>query len=383
MPGVGRLDPDKVVPYDGKGRNALPANRVFELVEVPYDYGVPTSAEHRKNWAGALPVKDQPGAKYFQDGFGVNMRGDIAEQCNIYVVPKMDEAARSFALSGRRERLARGMGQGPEEQGTYAAFLRSIEEQEKRGESAFFIGRSPGAALSGATIWTFDRGGELREKLAVNAGGVMAGVQVDEDGSLYFSILRVLNFNGGRFLAGRGGNIGTDVLLDRGNRNPFIGTLVKVPPQRARFLLQNAAVPVEPPPARPVDWEGTGLKSPATWVEGASWMYAGPTPVSASGCTCPSSRFHLDWYKRCYVPEGYRHSIGILDTNGNLVMHLGRYGNHDDALAMRENPADIRLTLPRFISGTDNYLCFDDWGERLVVLRLEYHAQDTAGIGGQ
>jgi hypothetical protein len=46
---------------------------------------------------------------------------------------------------------------------------------------------------------------------------------------------------------------------------------------------------------------------------------------------------------------------------------------------MRASPSDIRLTLPRFISGTDNYLVFDDWGERLVVLKLGYHAEETCG----
>ena len=39
--------------------------------------------------------------------------------------------------------------------------------------------------------------------------------------------------------------------------------------------------------------------------------------------------------------------------------------------------------MPRFPGVTDNYLCFDDWGERLVVLRLNYHAEETVGIGGE
>jgi hypothetical protein len=36
--------------------------------------------------------------------------------------------------------------------------------------------------------------------------------------------------------------------------------------------------------------------------------------------------------------------------------------------------------LSRFVSATDNYLVFDDWGERLVVLKLAYHAEETVGI---
>jgi hypothetical protein len=384
MPGVGRLDPDQAKIYRAKhasgSRYGIPSKRVFEMAEVPYDYGIPTDRPNRKNWAGVIPVKDQPGAKYFQDGFGVNMQGVVAEQCNIYHVPKMDEEARSFALSGRLERLARGQGQGPENQGPYAAFLRSIEESEKRGEHTFFIHRTPGASLAGATIWTFESSGELRNKLAANAGGVMAGCHIDEDGNLYFTILRHMNINGVPFLKGKSGNLGSDKPLDRTNRNPWMSTHVKVPGKGAKFLLQKAAVKLDPLPTRPVDWAGTGLKCPATWVEGAYWMYPGATPTSRGGCTCPSSRPHLDWFKRSYVPEGYRHSIGILDTNGNLIMHMGSYGNHDDALAMKEGTEDVRLTLPRFISGTDNYLCFDDWGERLPVLKIGYHAEETASI---
>jgi hypothetical protein len=72
--------------------------------------------------------------------------------------------------------------------------------------------------------------------------------------------------------------------------------------------------------------------------------------------------------------------IGVVDSAGNLIMHIGRYGNHDDALRMKKGSEDIALTMPRFISGTDNYLAFDDWGERIVTLKLEYHAEETAGI---
>jgi hypothetical protein len=88
-----------------------------------------------------------------------------------------------------------------------------------------------------------------------------------------------------------------------------------------------------------------------------------------------------------YVPESYRHSIGILDTNGNLIMHLGRYANFDSAPGGKDGckpgGTDIGLTVVRYIGGTDNYLAFEDYGERLVVLKLNYHAEETVGIGNQ
>jgi hypothetical protein len=35
------------------------------------------------------------------------------------------------------------------------------------------------------------------------------------------------------------------------------------------------------------------------------------------------------------------------------------------------------------VSGTDNYLCVWDHGERLVVLKLNYHAEESVGVGNQ
>ena len=44
-------------------------------------------------------------------------------------------------------------------------------------------------------------------------------------------------------------------------------------------------------------------------------------------------------------------------------------------------PDDIGIMHTRFISATDNHLVFDDWGERLVVLKLNYHTEESAVIG--
>jgi hypothetical protein len=95
-------------------------------------------------------------------------------------------------------------------------------------------------------------------------------------------------------------------------------------------------------------------------------------------------RPHLDWYKRTFLCEAYRHSIGVVDANGNLVLHIGRYGNYDSwhgpKSSIRVGGDEIGLFLPRMVSGTDNYLCFQDYGERLVVLKLNYHAEETAPV---
>jgi len=46
------------------------------------------------------------------------------------------------------------------------------------GEELYFIQRRPGVPLSGATVWTYDPTGQLRQECAVLGGGTMAGVQI-------------------------------------------------------------------------------------------------------------------------------------------------------------------------------------------------------------
>jgi hypothetical protein len=65
-------------------------------------------------------------------------------------------------------------------------------------------------------------------------------------------------------------------------------------------------------------------------------------------------------------------------------MHIGRYGNWDSGNGAQSRLPlggdNIAMFMPRFISGTDNYLVFHDWGERLAALKLNYRAEETAAI---
>ncbi len=364
QPGVGRLDPDQSTP-DGDRRYR---NR-YRLKECPYDYGI-----EAPGWVGIIPVKDQPGAKFFQDGIGVNMRGDVAEICNIYYVPRMDNMTLQAGWGGNtREGCAPN---------SYANFLRRVQQTEQRGETVYSIRRVPGFPLCGGTIWTFDRSGELRQECAVMGGQVINGVGMDEDGHLYYVAGKVGNtrmIDGKPFLQNRYGRFGVEGRAKAGwsGDHPFTGTLIRTAGERTKLFLKNAPVPMDKAPERSLDLDGG-------WVEGAEWMYAGASPTVAHACTCPTMRAHLDWYRRSFVAEAYRHSFGVLDTAGNLVMHLGTYGNFDSGNgAQSKIPVggdNIAVFMPRMISGTDNFLCFDDWGERLVVLRIGYHAEETTAV---
>jgi hypothetical protein len=394
MPGVARLAPDRAETFKTDlGR----IKGVLEYPEVPYDYGIAKSKREEKGhrWIGILPVKDQPGAKFFQDGFGVNMQGEMAVQSNIYYVPKMSEEGWRMADMGRefeRRRTGRTGSGGASPEYRYSQFMRYVMEREKEGEVVYSIKRQPGLPISGATVWTYESTGELRGECAVIAPHSMGGTQIDEDGFIYFGQTSTKLVEGKPFLDGRGGNFGTKPRPSPGagvpgNTRPRTGIYAKVKPGKVRILLKEAKIALDPLPEKRPDITGSrGYGGPA-WIEGTEWIYAGMSPLMIiSGCSCPSSRPHLDWHKRSFVPETYRHSIGVLDTNGNLIMHIGRYGNFDSGNGAKSRIPiggdNIAMNLVRFISGTDDYLVFDDWGERLTVVRLNYHEEAVAPISG-
>jgi hypothetical protein len=354
----------------------------FALGEVPYDYGVEKDI-NKYRALGVLPVKDQRGPKHFQDGLGCNMRGDVAVESQIYYVPKMEEQMAKMLNEAR----INPHGDGPSGHAyTYESSMRDFAERQKRGEKVYSIARRPGVPLHGATIWTYDSTGEVRAGSPAVIGRLVAGCAVDEDGALYFICNYPRAVGDKPFLRGRGGTFG--ITDDRKNRHPHTGTLVKARGKNVKILRAKAEVPLDPRPERAPDMFFLSSRMVGeenrVWMEGAEWFYGGASPIIDWGCSCPTSRFHLDWYKRTYVPEAYRHSFGVVDTNGNLIMHLGKYGNLDsgngDKSKVPVSGDNIAVFIPRFIGGTDNYLCFSDWGERLAVLKIAYHAEETAPV---
>jgi hypothetical protein len=267
-----------------------------------------------------------------------------------------------------------------EEGGAYRRFVQSIKDKQKKGEAVYFIRRKPGFALTGSTVWVYEANGEVKFKSPAVVGGLINGLQLDEDMRIYLNMSATRLVGGKKFLDGRAGIFGSA----DGKRSAFTGTYVKADPGTLKVLRSNSIIKMEEPPTRPPDM----AKYKANiWAEHADWLYAGASPIVGGGCSCPQSRFHLDWYKRSYVPELYRHSIGILDTNGNLIMHLGSYANFDSAPGGRDGckpgGTDIGTTAARYIGGTDNHLVFADCGDRIVVLKLDYHAEEACAINVQ
>ena len=116
------------------------------------------------------------------------------------------------------------------------------------------------------------------------------------------------------------------------------------------------------------------------------WRYPGlSTQRNCGGCICPRAAFDVDVYGRVFVPESYRFSVGVCDTNGNPVMHIGRYGNADSGRGPNSPipvPGDIAFSSSDYVcTVSDKWLYVSDTGNwRVVRIKLGYHAEQTSGL---
>ena len=225
----------------------------------------------------------------------------------------------------------------------------------------------------------FDRKGTLRRKeLLAGLPGTRGGLDLDWRGNLYAAV------QSPRLLDGRPFGIPT-----WGN-----GALIKVKAQdldKARLLYAGTqkqgwdspapkiVVPKGEEPQRPRETD-------EFWVEGAQWVYgASPCSTLMWRCNCRSGRFKTDDFGRSFVPEPWRYSIGVLDTNGNLIARFGRYGNADSAGPKGLVPLggdEIGLFDPQYVAvQTDRRLFIADVGNgRIVSAKLDYHATERVPL---
>jgi hypothetical protein len=144
-------------------------------------------------------------------------------------------------------------------------------------------------------------------------------------------------------------------------------------------------------------------------IETVRWHYGGVTPVSTiSGCICHNSRFDLDRFDRAWVPAMQTYTVNVLDSNGNLVVRVGGYGNADSrgkdspvvdpktGLLRPKRPTDPADLVPpkelserpgfrmaRYVAVTDEALYAMDQGNgRVVRCTIGYHAEETVGLDG-
>ena len=80
-----------------------------------------------------------------------------------------------------------------------------------------------------------------------------------------------------------------------------------------------------------------------------------------------------------FAPDCFRFSVLQLDSAGNQIARIGRYGNADDV--GKEGGPDIAFAWPAFISVADGtlYVC-DPVNRRITVVRFDYAAGAEAKL---
>ncbi len=127
-----------------------------------------------------------------------------------------------------------------------------------------------------------------------------------------------------------------------------------------------------------------------TDVKGAKWIHGGASPVPSwrtAGtpdiCLCESPRFDVDGYGRSFFPDAGRFRVGVLDTGGNELAFFGSYGNPDSGGPGSAIPApEIPFWWIYTVAVADDVVyCGDRLSRRIAVVKLEYAAEKTVGVG--
>ncbi|MCX7805377.1 MAG: hypothetical protein N3A38_09340 [Planctomycetota bacterium] len=328
------------------GRFALDSLR-----EVPFDYG-----EEIRRVCGFNNYKDGgslisglvlPGNRAscgYDCGMGVNARGEIAvSACNSAVAESRD---------------------GP----VYPGMPRYVPQ--------IFPGR-----VRYHEIHIFDRHGKPVGMDIVGRGAPPGhGVSIDQKGDVYFLTTQSRLYDGRAFF-------------------PETGTAIKFKRGKGRFIAAGSTGPSIPLPddQRPnvsPQLLTAGGRGSAFWVEDAEWMFPGVGRGRNLNCYCWNARFTVDAFGRSFLPQFIRCQVAVLDTNGNLIMQIGRYGNVDDGEPLVEDQR-FRTEKPRSIGGDEVALMYanytgthhdrrlfiaDAGNGRILSVRLDYHASERVPV---
>jgi hypothetical protein len=160
------------------------------------------------------------------------------------------------------------------------------------------------------------------------------------------------------------------------------GAILKFAPSGGGFAWDKTGQKVKDPEPT----TGDLIRSPtaawdtyrSTWraaCEGIEWAYIGISPFMScwfASCMCCGDNFDLDPYARVLVPDAYRMCVQVLDTNGNLLLRFGRYGNWDDT------QKGIAFGRPRVVRSVGEKIHVDDPQNNMTtILDVVYTAKET------
>jgi len=326
--------------------------------EVPWDYGLERERQgndggiygRSTSVAGGLKMPSTSPVCYHQGGFNVSVRGDVIASCAYRYVG---------ISSGRLSRT-----------------------KDIRTQYAYKPRLFPGRVVNSTSpcIHVWDKHGKIKYADAVPGIGQVDGVAIDRDDNIYVMHTPSRALDGTRYF------------------NEMSETLMKVKPTTAKVVssTDRAPVPLSVRPKRRPDLQST--RHGQAWVENAEWFYGGVGFAGfnmlghGGGCACWFSRFTLDHFARSIAPEPHQYRVAVLDSAGNLILRIGRYGNVDDGvpLVQKGGPAvtrsiggdEVALVHACFVgTHTDRRIFISDLGNaRIVSVKLDYHATERMAL---
>ena len=266
--------------------------------EVPWDYGEQLDGVglgRAVNLVAGLRIPSQSPVCFHQGGIAVSARGHLAVSCAL-----------------RRRAKAR-------------SHDKTVVRQGQPYTPTIYPGRVLSSTSACLHVW--DKHGKVLYQDAIPGMPQIDGVGIDKDDNLYIMATPTRILDGKRYF-----NKATETLMKfRPRRTPDPRELAFVSGSgRAAVRLAKADRPGRPPE---VDGSFTLGR---TWVNGAEWFYGGVgfAGFNAAGCACWHARFALDYFGRSFAPEMDQYRVAVLDTNGNLILRVGQYGNADDGVPL-------------------------------------------------
>lgn len=314
--------------------------------EIPFDYGVERDKVGDDGSQGGkqcpivsgLMLPATNAVCYHQGGMDVNANGDILVACH-----------NRTTMSGNKVAGAQGV-------------MKNYTEYKP----ANYPGRLISSTSVCLHIW--DKQGKVKMEDVVPGCPQTDGVFMDINNNVYIMTTPARSING--------------KTLDDG----MSSTLFKFKAKKGTFLTNaNAEIPLpqEQAPKKPQEVRGL-------WALENEWIYggvgfAGFNSSLSGGCACWFSRFKLDYFARSIAPEPMQFSVAVLDSNGNLITRIGRYGNLDSAGPNSKEPLggdEVGLFHPCFVTThTDKRIFIADIGnERIVSVKLGYYTEKVVPI---
>jgi SMP-30/gluconolaconase/LRE-like protein len=336
--------------------------------EVPWDYG--TERKRQGNDGGihgrstsviaGLKMPSTSPVCYHQGGIAVSAKGDVIASC----------AYRYVGISSGR-----------------------LGGKNKKHHQVYKPQVFPGRVVNSTSpcIHVWDKHGKVKYEDALPGVGQCNGVGIDRDDNIYVMQELVRAYNGKRYF------------------NEMSETLLKVRPKKSKIMIVGRTpVPLQKSqyPNRPPDF----MRAKG-WITNAEWLYGGVGFAGfnmighGGGCACWFARFTLDYFARSIAPEPHQYRVAMLDSAGNLILHIGRYGNVDDGRpcgtpwqnAQKRSTASLPGEPPnqRSIGGdevslmhacfvgthTDRRVFIADYGNaRIVSVKLNYHATEKVAL---